>query len=80
LEEDGLTHSLVEILAKSEFGSIASELRSMSALPPIATKLVRRNEVTLCAMSGCEQSQQGSPYSITSSAYASSVAASSSRW
>jgi hypothetical protein len=30
----------------------------MSALPPIATKLVRRNEVTLCAISGCEQMQQ----------------------
>jgi hypothetical protein len=44
-------------------GSLASDqsrqqLRPMSALPPIATKLVRRNEVTLCARTGCEQLQQ----------------------
>jgi hypothetical protein len=38
------------------FGSVASDQsrqqpRAMSALPPIATELVRRNEVTLCATS-----------------------------
>jgi hypothetical protein len=38
------------------FGSVASDQsrqqpRAMSALPPIATELVRRNEVTLCAIS-----------------------------
>jgi hypothetical protein len=41
----------------------------MSALPPIATKLVRRNEVTLCATSGRERVQQWmrqkAGYSIT---------------
>jgi hypothetical protein len=47
------------------------KLRPMSALPPIVTKLVRRNEMTRSAKSGCEQSQQSSPYSITSSASAS---------
>jgi hypothetical protein len=39
----------------------------MSALPPIATKLVRRNEVTLCANTGNDKA-----YSITSSARPSS--------
>ena len=39
------------------YGSFASDqsrqhLRPMSALPPIATKLVRRDEVTLCAIRG----------------------------
>src|SRR5260370_957431 len=38
----------------------------MSASPPIATKLMRRNEVTLCAISGCEHTQQKN--SVTSSA------------
>ncbi len=45
----------------------------MSAMPPIATELMHRGEMTRWAKSGCEQSQQGSPYSITSSARASSV-------
>jgi hypothetical protein len=27
-------------------------------MPPIATELMRRNEMPLCARSGCEQSQQ----------------------
>jgi hypothetical protein len=44
------------------YGSFASDqsrqqLRPMSASPPRAAKLARRNEVTLCAISGCEQSQ-----------------------
>jgi hypothetical protein len=43
--------------AHVRLGSFASDqsrqqLRPMSALPPIATKLVRRNEVTLCAKLG----------------------------
>jgi hypothetical protein len=33
-------------------GPSRQQLRPMSALPPIATKLVSRNEVTLCAMNG----------------------------
>ena len=45
------------------FGSIASDqagssFAPMSALPPIATKLVRRNEVTLSANWRPEQVQQ----------------------
>src|SRR5260370_42669359 len=44
----------------------------MSASHPITTELVRHNEPTLRATSGCEQSQQGSPYSVTSSAWPSS--------
>jgi hypothetical protein len=32
----------------------------MSAMPPIATQSVRRNEASRCAKTGCEQSQQGS--------------------
>ena len=35
---------------------------------PKATKVLRCRELTRCANNGCEQSQQGSPYSITSSA------------
>jgi len=62
-------------------GSFASDqdspdLARMSALPPITTKLVRRNEVTLCARSGCEQPQQIAQlfdHSITRSAPASSI-------
>jgi hypothetical protein len=45
----------------------------MSAMPSMATESVRRNEPTRSAKSGREQSQQGSPYSITSSASASSL-------
>ena len=30
-------------------------------MPSMATESVRRNEPTLCATSGCEQSQQRSP-------------------
>jgi hypothetical protein len=37
----------------------------MSASPPIATELMQRREPTRCAKTGREQSQQGSPYSIT---------------
>jgi hypothetical protein len=40
----------------------------MSASPPIAVKHWRRSETPLCANTGCEQSQQRSLYSITSSA------------
>src|SRR5262245_26769537 len=40
---------------------------------PKATESLRHGEWTQCAITGCEQSQQGSPYSITSSARASSV-------
>ena len=44
-------------------GSVASDrygrdARGMSAMPPIATRLVRRGSAPLCAKSGCEQSQQ----------------------
>src|SRR5262245_22814810 len=41
----------------------------LSALPPKADKLADISGCPLCATSGCEQSQQGSPYSITSSAH-----------
>jgi hypothetical protein len=66
-------------------GSLATDRydtcsRGMSALLPKADKIPGASPSPLSAMSGCEQSQQGSPYSITSSAHASSVAASSSRW
>src|SRR5436309_1208060 len=40
----------------------------MSAMPPIVLESIRRGYLTRCAKSGCEQSQQGSPYSITWSA------------
>src|SRR5262245_14893881 len=33
----------------------------MSAMHPGATKLMRRNELPLCATSGCEQMQQVAP-------------------
>jgi hypothetical protein len=35
----------------SRCAAVAQQPRTMSALPPIATELVRRNEVTLCAIS-----------------------------
>src|SRR5262249_36323005 len=35
---------------------------------PKATEVLRCRKASLCARTGCEQSQQGSPYSITSSA------------
>src|SRR5262249_50296252 len=46
-------------------GSIASHrgvrnAPGMSAMPPIATQSVRRNEASRCATSGCEQPQQNS--------------------
>jgi hypothetical protein len=52
-----------KLAANDRFGSIASDQDSpdpacMSALSPIATKLVRRNEVTLCANCCREQMQQ----------------------
>ena len=40
---------------------------------PLATKLARHCNRSRRAVTGCEQSQQGGPYSITSSARASSV-------
>jgi hypothetical protein len=40
---------------------------------PKADKQTIVSACPLCAMSGCEQSQQASPYSITSSALASSL-------
>jgi hypothetical protein len=33
----------------------------MSAMPPIATELMPRNETSRCATSGCEQAQQDRP-------------------
>ena len=39
---------------------------------PKASQLLRGSEMTRCARTGCEQSQQNNPYSITSSAMASS--------
>jgi hypothetical protein len=59
------------------FGSIASD-QAGSSLPDVrftsnSDKLVRRNEVTLCAITGREQMQQGSPYSITISSTATFV-------
>src|SRR5262245_18488476 len=49
--------------AERRFGSTASHRqdgdgRPMSAMPPRATEQVRRSETPLCAISGCEQSQQ----------------------
>src|SRR5262249_41862385 len=40
---------------------------------PKATEVLRCREVPRSAITGCEQSQQGSAYSITSSARASSI-------
>src|SRR5262249_39327271 len=59
-------------------GSTALSTRLLQHNPPIATDLVRRGIPPLCARSGCEQWRQDSPYSITSSARASSVAGTSS--
>jgi hypothetical protein len=54
--------------------SVAPCAREMSALPPpIPTELMRRNELPLCARTGCEQSQQRGSYSITASARAMSI-------
>jgi hypothetical protein len=49
----------------------------MPASPPTPDVSLRGSEPTLRAKSGCEQTQQRSPYSITSSARASSVAGTS---
>src|SRR5262245_1479184 len=48
-------------------------VRNISALPPRADVGADIVERPLCARSGCEQSQQGSAYSITSSAMLSNV-------
>ena len=47
--------------------------QAMSAFPPKATKKADVPDWSLSANSGCEQSQQRNRYSITSSAWASSV-------
>ena len=68
--------------ADVRFGSFASDpgaavLRAMSAMPPIATELMRRGETTRCATCGLmhrsKRSTLAPPYSTTSSAVASSV-------
>src|SRR5258708_38564756 len=51
----------------------APDALGMSAAPPIAPKIVHCSDSTKSAKSGCEQSQQGSSYSITSSAATSSA-------
>jgi hypothetical protein len=53
-------------VARVRFGSVAShpdvrDAPGMSAMPPIATQSVRRNEASRCAITGCEQMQQRSP-------------------
>jgi hypothetical protein len=48
-------------------------LANMSALPPIATALMHRNELTQCAINGLMRCGNTNAYSITSSARASSV-------
>jgi hypothetical protein len=49
-----------------------SDVCDMSALPPTTAVMMQCRERQKGAISGCEQLQQGSPYSITSSASAKS--------